>query len=581
MTTNKGLQVWLPLNGTLENKGLVKSTITSNGVSWSNSGKIGKCFDNSDRGTRWILLQNAFPAHDTDHTVCFWVKSLPNIAVSNDWGYIYTTSNVNATDAAKCCIATSITNGFSITDSCPVFIVTVNDRTQWNHITIVTTKTKVVVYVNGQYSNEQTRNTEIESSATRHIAISRNSTGLGTTWNMRGSINDFRVYSYALSPQEIKELSRCKVGHWLGDGNGMFPKNLLTGNTDGADIPANYQLIYCNSVISYKLSASGTHLVTPNSDNANNGFRYFVDAFSKAQISLGKTYTISCSVKGTSDTNKPFLCIGYNIKQTSAFWYQNCVQNVKEFTPTDIYQRISCTITLPATEGSVEIFYFGVSGNKQSDLWIKDWKLEQGTMPSLYSASNQAFLSDISGFGRHGQVVGDVTLAEDTPRYDKSLKYNGGNVVVTGLPTMSTYTISWWDKFPAGTGQLFDWRLGPVNTSMDSSSAGVIINNNTCQFKIGGVATDPQNYSNYGITANTWYHCCLVCDDSKSRLYINGIQKWEASKGSIADFSQLILGGKDTAANDGYQYTGQHSDFRIYATALSADDVKELYSLGH
>lgn len=131
MTTNKGLQVWLPLNGTLENKGLVKSTITSNGVSWSNSGKIGKCFDNSDRKNRWILLQNAFPAHDTDHTVCFWVKSLPNIAASNDRGYIYiyTTSNVNATDAAKCTIATSTTNGYNITDSCPVFTVTVNDRT--------------------------------------------------------------------------------------------------------------------------------------------------------------------------------------------------------------------------------------------------------------------------------------------------------------------------------------------------------------------------------------------------------------------------------------------------------------------
>lgn len=146
MTTDKGLMVWLPLNGTLENKGLVKSTITSNGVSWSNSGKIGKCFDNSDRKNRWILLQNAFPAHDTDHTVCFWVKSLPNIAASNDYGYIYTTSNVNATDAARCNIAVSTTNGYSIVDSCPSFIVTVNDRTQWNHITIVTTKTKVVAY---------------------------------------------------------------------------------------------------------------------------------------------------------------------------------------------------------------------------------------------------------------------------------------------------------------------------------------------------------------------------------------------------------------------------------------------------
>ena len=548
MTTNKGLQVWLPLNGTLENKGLVKSTITSNGVSWSNSGKIGKCFDNSDRENRWILLQNAFPAHDTDHTVCFWVKSLPNIAASGDWGCIYTTSNVNGTDAARCTIAVSTTNGYNISDSCPNLIVTVNDRTQWNHITIVTTKTKVVVYVNGQYSNEQTRNAEIASSATRHIAISRNSTGSEATWNMRGSINDFRVYSYALSPQEIKELSRCKVGHWLGDGNGTFLPNVLG-----------------TPMVSYQ---NYTKLSNNNWDISQNESSNMVRFSNLGMNDVAGPWVVSFTAWASTEYISVIDLCDVAIKKIK----------IKTI-PSKFF--ITATVTNHYQTNSYNGFLDIGIPTSISKLYIRDLKMEKGTIPSAYSASNQTFLSDISGFGRHGQVVGDVTLAEDTPRYDKSLKYNGGNVVVTGLPTMSTYTISWWDKFPAGTGQLFDWRLGPVNTTMDSSSAGAMINNNMCQFKIGGVATDPQNYSNYGITANTWYHCCLVCDDSKSRLYINGIQKWEASKGSIADFSQLILGGKDTAANDGYQYTGQHSDFRIYATALSADDVKELYSLGH
>lgn len=289
----------------------------------------------------------------------------------------------------------------------------------WYHLCFTRTPSGKKLYVNGEKVLETTTVGNYNGRTTK-CTIGGDT--LDDKYNLKGSMNDFRIYSYALSPQEIKELSRGKIGHWLGDGNGTFLPNVL------------------------------------------------------------------------------------------------------------------------------------------------------GT---------QAFLSDISGFGRHGQIVGNVILAGDTPRYDKSLKYNGGNVVVTGLPTMSTYTISWWDKFPADTGSLFDWRLGPVDTTMRSSSAGALINNNMCYFKIGGVDTGYQNYSNYDITANTWYHCCLVCDDSKSRLYINGIQKWETSKGSIADFSQLILGGKKAAANDGFQYTGQHSDFRIYATALSADDVKELYSLGH
>ena len=570
MTTNKGLQVWLPLNGTLENKGLVKSTITSNGVSWSNFGKIGKCFDNSDRKNRWILLQNAFPAHDTDHTVCFWVKSLPNIAAYDDYGYIYTTSNVNGTDAAKCAIDVSTTNGYIISDSCPNFIVTVNDRTQWNHITIVTTKTKVVVYVNGQYSNEQTRNATIASSATRHIAISRNSTGSEATWNMRGSINDFRVYSYALSPQEIKELSRGKVGHWLGDGNGTSLPNLITGN--------------------YSIFKTSTGEIETGTISSIPAATILANKGKTLCFSMRK-YSKGARTNGISSTLGARFGIHWGCRYTRSGKDSQQDYPMASFLTDASDGIVYCTWTIPSDLVSVEFDLYpsiqthGSNYARPTDAgvtwYITDVKLEWGTIPSLYSTSNQAFLSDISGFGRHGQVVGDVTLAEDTPRYDKSLKYNGGNIVVTGLPTMSTYTISWWDKFPADTGQLFDWRLGPVNTSMDSSSAGAMINNNMCQFKIGGVATDPQNYSNYGITANTWYHCCLVCDDNKSRLYINGIQKWEASKGSIADFSQLILGGRNAAANDGYQYTGQHSDFRIYATALSADDVKELYSLGH
>ena len=38
------LQVWLPLNGNLENKGLSKITITNNDATIDDNGKIGKCY---------------------------------------------------------------------------------------------------------------------------------------------------------------------------------------------------------------------------------------------------------------------------------------------------------------------------------------------------------------------------------------------------------------------------------------------------------------------------------------------------------------------------------------------------------
>ena len=38
------LQVWLPLNGDLHNQGLSNVTVTNNGATVDNSGKIGKCY---------------------------------------------------------------------------------------------------------------------------------------------------------------------------------------------------------------------------------------------------------------------------------------------------------------------------------------------------------------------------------------------------------------------------------------------------------------------------------------------------------------------------------------------------------
>lgn len=49
------LQVWLPLNGNLDNQSLTPVTVTNNGAIVDNSGKIGKCysFDGSDDYIRY------------------------------------------------------------------------------------------------------------------------------------------------------------------------------------------------------------------------------------------------------------------------------------------------------------------------------------------------------------------------------------------------------------------------------------------------------------------------------------------------------------------------------------------------
>ena len=48
------LRVWLPLNGTLENKGVSNVTVTNNGATVDSAGKIGSCY--YFNGSAWIKI---------------------------------------------------------------------------------------------------------------------------------------------------------------------------------------------------------------------------------------------------------------------------------------------------------------------------------------------------------------------------------------------------------------------------------------------------------------------------------------------------------------------------------------------
>lgn len=94
-----------------------------------------------------------------------------------------------------------------------------------------------------------------------------------------------------------------------------------------------------------------------------------------------------------------------------------------------------------------------------------------------------------------------------------------------------------------------------------------------------------QNSSNYVVAIqmllehNTWYHCCFTFNKGVSKWYINGEEQILATNTlniSTLNMENFQIGDIDQSSTN-ESTAPLISDFRIYVTALTEEDVKELY----
>ena len=64
------LRVWLPLNGNINNYGISDVTVTNNGATIDNNGKIGKCYSFNGSSAKISTPINLTP----EMSFCVWVK---------------------------------------------------------------------------------------------------------------------------------------------------------------------------------------------------------------------------------------------------------------------------------------------------------------------------------------------------------------------------------------------------------------------------------------------------------------------------------------------------------------------------
>ena len=77
------LQVWLPLNGNLNNQGLSDIKITNNGATIDNAGKIGKCYYFNASSYLNETSYNWSTFNTSEFSLCCWYKEPSPIASGN------------------------------------------------------------------------------------------------------------------------------------------------------------------------------------------------------------------------------------------------------------------------------------------------------------------------------------------------------------------------------------------------------------------------------------------------------------------------------------------------------------------
>ena len=579
------LQVWLPLtNGTLKQQGLKNISATIGGtVGLTDVGKLGKCATIGTAAGGITLPASAMTSF-TECSVAFWI----NITSWNtDWDTIFQAGlgstpwnnyifGILRNQGNYLCF--TVSNGSSTSSgSYASSNLTVG---QWMHLAFTYGSGKCKIYINGVLDKEYSTSITPNFAGITHIAIGRSTNG--SNYQSKCKLNDFRIYDHCLSPMEVKEIAKGLVLHYPLNRQGWGQENL--GNTSAT---------YSNRTNGQTISAGGwggdTGTVTYYHSGGYNNYPYkvyhktatgsggiYYKTADDINIKANTTYTMSVYIKASRNfLGDPY---SFNINRGSDNYYINFGQAMQFTTE---WKRIVRTFTTDANAagqyGEMSIIYDDTAADYY--IYYSGFKIEEGSVATPWCPNSSDALAttmglnstteyDCSGFCNNGTRTGTFTWTSDTPKYNVSQVFSGSQYIVEPNEISTTdSTIALWVKS----------ALSANAHVLDARNSSEIGKQPIYQYTNGSIQTGGNNVyvtTNTGLlVANTWVHIALVQSGNSLLVYKNGVL-FQTLSCTNSPIIKPTIGARLNFSN---KYTGQLSDFRVYATALSADDVKSLY----
>ena len=600
------LQVWLPLNGDLHNQGLGNYSISllRGTQAFDEMGKIGQCFNAN--GVNTIQINNIIPdfynysgyslcawfyinAQNTSHSGSAiisagnWNKQILNLALSGWSSDHYTQLQVSGTSWNK------------------IYNYNFNKNT-WYHVVVSSDGNKTYAYVNGFLIGDTLAGFLPSSIEGNNIAIG------GATYysgmQFFGKINDVRIYNHCLSAKEVEEISKGLVLHLPLNRkdfnyNLNVGKNLLIGSgltqTDYNNMTVSNSSTNWTKYLRWYNGSKAIHSFSDGVDTillnttGNLGI-CFVQKASEIDLDPNSYYSLSCEAKCSKSGAQISMARSYY--NTSNTWVWRGGSDKQNFNAVNTWQNFSITFKPDANTQYICYCFTcanGTSGGTDT-FSIKHCKLEKGsiatpwelnTSEDLYETTNITQLNtcyDISGNSKNGTVIGNISFLKNSPCFSTYINLTTTsshiyipNLNVTGFT--NSYSISWWGKVSSYSGKIM-WgfsdgcRLNGIyngnlwNTG-DSSNNPLYKPGTTTQVSIPSV--------------NVWHHFVMVGNGSQCLVYQDGELWGQAKTYKSLTGTQIYMNGWNNSTSYTLANT-QLSDFRIYATALTENQVKELYN---
>ena len=585
------LQIWLPLRGNLNNYGVSNLTFTtvSSNTAVNTSGKVGSCYYNNSNSAGGIKSNAQINLGDKVSMFC-WVKLDSFFASSNLTGILgqhrfssnqgmgITMKYVSSTTGK---LSLNTGNGSARTYNTYTGNTTLNAGT-WYHVGFTYDKSTSVInfYVNGEFDGTATYvNQKNVADYVQLFGWSFSGTSGSTiygNYQLKGSLNDVRIYDHVLSIKEIKEISKCLILHYKLDDE-------YSESTTNID-PCRNKL-YENATTLPGMALSSGTLSIVNFD----GYKCYKLEINKDNISAWFGVYINCNpisygaAVGNTVTRSMMMYVPSG--QTLPGHFTESIEgnstnksyNQYNYSKPNTWQRVWLKGTLADTGTNNYLHYFCAvsSGSVHITCYLRDFQMEIKDHITPFTPSSRiGKVLDYSGYDYTGTPNGNILLSSNSPKYQKCthLTTDNDNISIP-MPNVPTFTYAFWfkrDRVSHTTREMI--MTGWYGVSFELNT------NNTLTFK----CATGTNHAERNVTTTTtftstsaWYHiACTHTDGVGSKIYVNGVLNNSYSFTELMGYStsSAIIG-----KYPGFPFHGYVSDFRLYANELSAQDISNLY----